>query len=365
MITYNEKVISKGSTATTHPRMNQHKRQSDRGKKTRIVIKEMHSLLQPELVGATFSSACQIMHKHELRTGFIIDEQAQNEIYLIPGPSPDQYWVAQVNPRRAIRPQAGSTPKCVLDLNEIKNVGHQRFFLCAIDESFYVVLNNPYPYMPQHATIAAKEHVPQTWRCANPEETIKTIRKILKHLWILAENDPNAIIIWNDLDAGASLFRHFHYQGFHLPPGHGPMPIQMVSSRTKEVASSHVIPIGFQDEYPVVAFRISGNLTDCINQGTKLIDKWIGIQGDAAAINLIAMTEGGQVCVYFVPRNRLYKRAPGFSGIPGCLEVAGSFVLSSDWQQQAIREGQIGYAFFCQILHSIRPPAALHYRAWE
>jgi hypothetical protein len=67
------------------------------------------------------------------------------------------------------------------------------------------------------------------------------------------------------------------------------------------------------------------------------------------------MTENDQVCVYVVLRHALFRYAPGFAGIMGALEMAGSFVLSSDWEFESVRQGRVGFSTLWDMLASVRP----------
>jgi hypothetical protein len=87
---------------------------------------------------------------------------------------------------------------------------------------------------------------------------------------------------------------------------------------------------------------------------------WERIQGPAASVNLIALTEHGWVCVYVVPRNCLFRRAAGFAGLPGALECAGLFVVTTEREYERLQSGALIAVALRSALAGVRPAATDH-----
>ena len=134
------------------------------------------------------------------------------------------------------------------------------------------------------------------------------------------------------------------------------MAIQQAAAKSLKGRGTPIINIGFHGDYPVCGRRFSGSQEMVVSAAVDFLEKWDSLLGEAATANVIAVNEGEQICIYVILRNALFRYAPGFAGIMGALEMAGSFVLSSDWELQLVRQGKIDFNTLWNMLGSVRPP---------
>jgi hypothetical protein len=299
------------------------------------------------------------LYSEELRAENVCYDSNQIEYYQFRSAASGHTISLQLNSARRCRPENPPTQEeCPICFPAIIQKGKQRYIVINLHEREMAVLANPFGYMPTGITIASTRHESQSWRAVSPYETYIRIQRTVGDLAEIASMLPGFVITWNGCQAGASLPEHQHYQAFELPSGHGPLAIQQAAAKHLAMRSSAIIQIGIENDYPILAFRITDSQDSLIPSVTGLIQKWENIQGEAATANLIALTEDGEAALYFVPRNRLFQRAPGFAGLVGALEVSGSFVCSAEWEIKACREGRFSYDHFWRVLESVRPQAA-------
>lgn len=325
-------------------------------------IVESHLNAINGLADRSLSEACCILHREELAAGFVADDLSEMDCFRVTDPTHEGSLLLQYNPRRGTRP-SGSTKSddCRICLKTITGPSGkgQQFFSFRLGGRLYLALANPFPFMPRHVTISSVDHEPQFWNGEDSDEKKRQLLRIIRDLVALSRSLPQFVAIYNGLGAGASFPNHLHYQVFQLPDGHGPLPIQLAAARHLTDGSRDTkLRIGFDNDYPLFAFRLSGGENEMVSHALELLEQWDAIQGHAATGNLIAVAENNEPCLYFVPRNRLFKKAAGFNGQIGSLEACGHFVCSSDWELDAIRTGRMSYGFLWQLLEAVRPPAA-------
>jgi hypothetical protein len=166
---------------------------------------------------------------------------------------------------------------------------------------------------------------------------------------------PGSVVIYNGEHAGASIPGHRHYQAFSLPVGHRPLPIEMVnvvSTQWRDVST-----VADLSCFPLRFFRAIDVERLSMNSIVSLLMRWDDVHGAGASVNLIARSQAeGKVTLFIVPRSRLFRRAIGFAGVLGSLEVTGLFVVSSALVQQAIAEGRLTFCHLWRALEAVQPP---------
>jgi hypothetical protein len=321
-----------------------------------IRLLDVDPRLKRQLDGQSFDAALRIVNKADRDAGFLTCDATNVPFYQYSSADGLRFTVElnEGRNRRPKNPQGG----CPVDLEDIKEDDGQHWFTFQLFDHLMVALANPFPFMFVHTTIVSLAHEPQSWRAIDVD-TRNRMEQVIRDLYVLAASLPTFTLIFNEnSSSGASLDKHWHYQMFELPKAHGPLAIQQAAARTSAVHDTSIVRIGFQDDYPVSGARFAGNIETVVHAATDFLEKWDRLLGEAATANLIAVTENGQVCIYVVLRHALFRHAPGFAGIMGALEMAGSFVLSSDWELEAVRHGRVGFSTLWDMLASVRPPEA-------
>ena len=219
-----------------------------------------------------------------------------------------------------------------------------------------VALANPYPFLCSHVTVASSIHEPQFWRSACRAETRTRMERAVRDLYQLAAVLPTFLVIYNaSREAGASLPGHQHYQLAELPPGYGLFSIQQVVAQSPPAP---FVPIGFRGDDPVSGARFTGPEETVVNAAATFLEKWEDILNDAATANIIAITECGEVAIYVILRNALFRLAQGFHGVLGSTELAWLLILSSDYEFRAIRERRFSFSRVWKMLGEVRPREA-------
>lgn len=323
-----------------------------------ILLLEADPRLKPSFVEQSFEAALRILNKADRDAQIFTYDASKVPFYQYSSDDERLRFTLELNEARNRRPkdpQGG----CPVDLEDIKGMDTQHWFTFKLADHEMVALANPYAFMPLHSTIASLAHEPQSWRAVDPVETRSRMEQVIRDLYGLAVSLPTFTLIFNEAAAsGASLPKHRHYQAFELPKGFGPLAIQQAAARTPAAQNMPIVLIGFQDDYPVSGARFTGDEETVVHAAADFLGKWDELLGEAATANLIAVTENGQVCIYAVPRHALFRYAPGFAGIMGALEMAGSFVLSADWELESVRRGQVGFEMLWEMLAAVRPPEA-------
>jgi hypothetical protein len=330
-----------------------------------ILIQDADPRLLPDLLSQPFKDAVIALHKADTQDQVVgYDEYRINYFQYVSDTGDELRFSSQWNPQRGERPKNPPMPaQCPIDLAGIIQQGRQRWFTFDLFGRRMVCLSNPFAYMPYHITVASYAHEPQSWRTSDVAVMRQRIERSFRDIFKLAQLLPGFVVIYNgDEFSGASLPQHQHYQSFALPFGHGPLAIQQAAAKQLAHHASPLVRVGFANDYPVCAFRLADKKEKVVQVGADLIAQWEKRQGEAATANLIAATENGQICIYVVLRNALFRYAPGFSGVIGSLEVAGSFVCSAEWEFEAVRQGRINFRRLWQMLEAVRPAAALHMR---
>lgn len=328
-------------------------------RQSNFALLEADSRLEAELAGQSLATDIRILNGHDREAQLFNYDTRRIPFYQFKSDDEKLRFTLQFNEGRAERPK-NPLSTCPVDLPVIIEQGRQHWFTFKLLERQMVALANIFAYMPLHTTLVSATHEPQSWRAANLAATRWKIEQTLRELHALATCLPSFVLIFNESAAsGASLPRHWHVQAFELPHGHGPLAIQQVAEHLLADKTAPVVRIGFEGDYPVCAMRFAGNEDSVVRLAADFLEKWERLLGEAATANLIATTEDEQVCLYVVLRHALFRHAPGFAGILGSLEMAGSFVLSADWELLSVRQREISFTTLWKMLAAVCPSEAM------
>jgi len=329
--------------------------------------------------GAGLAAALRALYDQQVDIGFIQDDLSQVSYfrYRAPGNHGQHFFIVQFNPRRAERFKgAGRTvvprgaqvrgvadASCYLCTDNIRwqHRGVQGYYQYCVNGRLYNALCNPFPFTRTHLTMAAGEHLPQSFHVTNsPDETHARIRRIVEDLYGIAEQLPSFVGFYNGAGAGASIEKHLHFHFFEIPDGHGSFPIQTAARLARQslfaqAQGSHPAQVVAIPDYPLMAYQVRGPKAEAVQAVVDLAVDWDRRAGEAASANIVALWEEGAVSLYFVPRNRFYTRSPGLAGMVAGLETLGEFIFSTDDEQRAINEQRVNYDYLWRILEAVRP----------
>lgn len=341
-------------------------------------------ILQAELDGLAeqggLAAAMRALYDQQVDIGFVQDDLSQVGYFRYRANRDDErFFVVQFNPRRAERfkgagrktpPPGAQTagvadPTCFLCADNIRwqHRGVQTCYRFGINGRPYNALCNPFPFMRAHLTIAAGDHIPQSFHVSGDgAQTRDKILRIVADLHGVVAQLPNFVGFYNGAGAGASIEKHLHYHLFEIPDGHGVFPLQRAAAITeREAAAERPAPTAWLKvaDYPLAAYRVSGDRDTIVQNVVHLALAWDQQAGEAASANIIALWEHEAVSVYFVPRNRFFTRSPGLEGMVAGLETLGEFILCTEDEHRAIREQRVNYDYLWRILEAVRPPEGM------
>jgi len=337
--------------------------------------------LQQHLAVLSLPDAIKYLHAQQTDVGQIVDDLSLVRYFQAAGPG-NTYFMGQYNPTRAKRmagagrqkPPAGvetiktPLPNCYLCTDNVRwqQRGVQLYYQIELNGHQYNILCNPFPFMPIHVTVAADEHEPQSWhKNINWKEggKVDKVERLASDLYELARQLPEFVCFYNGVGAGASIEEHFHYQAFRPNFSHGLFPLQKVAAdkairrNAKMGMRGQVDVIDLDDDdYPTIAFRLSGERQAVINTVVEWVKRWSDLIGEDASANITTIWEDKALSLYLVPRNKSFSRSVGLTGIVGGLEALGEFIFCTEDENQQINAGMIGYQRMYDILRGIRPP---------
>ncbi len=325
------------------------------------------------------AAALRALYDQQVDIGFIQDDLSQVSYfrYRAPGNHGQHFFIVQFNPRRAERFKgAGRTAlprgaavqgmadaSCYLCIDNIRwqHRGVQGYYQYRVNDRVYNALCNPFPFTRTHLTMAAGEHLPQTFHVTGSvEPTQARIRRIVEDLHGITEQLPSFVGFYNGAGAGASIEKHLHFHFFEIPDGHGSFPIQTAARLARQslfgqVHTSRPAQVVQIPDYPLTAYQARGSKADVVDAVVDLAVDWDRRAGEAASANIVALWEEGAVSLYFVPRNRFYTRSPGLAGMVAGLETLGEFIFSTADEQRAINEQRVTYDYLWRILEAVKP----------
>jgi hypothetical protein len=339
------------------------------------------AILQSELDSLAahqgLAAALRSLYEQQVDIGFIQDDLSQVSYfrYRASAEGGERFFIVQFNPRRAERfkgagrktPPPGATivgvadTSCFLCPSNIRwqHRGIQLGYRFAVNSRSYNALCNPFPFMKAHITMAAGEHVSQSFHIhGNPPATQAKICRVVEDLYGIAEQLPTFVGFYNGVGAGASIEKHLHYHFFEIPDGHGGFPVQQAARLTEAaMAADAQTPASVLkiEGYPLTAYRVRGNKDTVVGETVALMLDWDRRAGEATSANISALWEEGAVSMYFVPRNKFYTRSPGLAGMVAGLETLGEFIFCTEEEQRAINEQRVNYEYLWRILEAVRP----------
>ncbi len=223
----------------------------------------------------------------------------------------------------------------------------------------YTAWMNPFPLKPVHVTIAAQEHIPQSWIRDDDYQSLQRFKALLSDLLELSRNLPNFIGFYNGVGAGASIPHHFHFHFFKRPEGSGPFPLERAAAKTLQTHKNLTGGV-IVNNYPITAIHFYGKTETIIEQTESWIRRLLRPLRYRAALtgNVIASldtTTPDYLHLYIIPRNKFFAHAPGMVGMIGGLEVLGEIVFSTEIEKQLLDTGQVDFFFVERILSAVAP----------
>lgn len=333
-----------------------------------------HDLNQELSASSNLTAALLALEEQQFDVGFIQDDLRSVVRFRLHQHPHDRshIFLVQYNPKRALRfsgagrkvPPPGSIllhNGCFLCRENIR--WQQQGVEVGLDiqtagGTEYTAWMNPFPLMPTHAIIAAKEHLPQSWLCETDDESEQRFTTILEDLLELSGRLPDFFGFYNGIGAGATIPDHFHLQFFRRPTGLGPFPLEIAASnRFHEDKGFPVVRI--IKDYPITTLYLYGDKAFVISKAAERMSRLIRSEyKEALSANIIATPDNHNsenFHLYIVPRNRFYSHAPGMVGMIGGIEVLGEVVFSTEIEKQQLDIGRVDYKTVEQILAAVEP----------
>ncbi len=333
---------------------------------------ELNAALRNTEAAVGLGGAVGALEENQRQTGFIKDQLSGVERFVFQHPDhPSCYFRVQFNAKRLARfngAGVSAPPEGVI-------AAHDGCFLCRdnviwqqqgaelgyelnVNGKAFHAWMNPFPLLPSHVVVASSVHETQEWAFA--PEGGQDIKRVVSDLVALAARMPNFLGFYNGVNAGASIPGHLHYQFFERPPacpiGGTAFPLE---AKLRNLTSDGDIP-AIETEYPVPVAKWSGDPQTISEGAGRWIDHWAALNEQRilrlTANIIVAAQDGGDVDLYFVPRDRTRPRGETMSGLVGGLEVLGEVVMSTPEERQALDGGEIDFFTVEQILASVRTP---------
>lgn len=320
-----------------------------------------------EADGGGLCGALAALEEHQRATGFIRDDLHAVERYTFPeAGSRSHSFRVQFNPRRRLRflgagrpPAPGMTlvnEGCFLCRENIR--WHQEEaefgYGIAVSGAGFLAWMNPFPVLPNHVVVTAREHVPQDWSVSRAEGA--ELARIVSDLAELADRMRGHIGFYNGVGAGASIPNHLHYQFCRRPKDDPVFPLESwIAAQTPALSPFAVI-----EDYPVPVACWRGAPADVVPSAVAWLTDWAARNRDrreSLSANFIAAADAlGSLALYFIPRDRARSRWGGSNGAAGGLEILGEFVFSTEEEARMLAEGTVDYAYLHDALGRVRAP---------
>ncbi len=322
-----------------------------------------------EAEGGGLSEALKQLYRQQQKSGFIRDKLENVERCKFFDPqNPSNYFQVQYNPNRALRfagagikqPPNGSiiaNDGCFLCRDNIlwQQGGIQLGYDIHLGGQVFYAWMNPFPLLPVHVVIAAREHIPQD--CGLRDQSGEKLGSFLKDFVELASRLPGYVGFFNGVDAGASIPGHLHFQFFSRPADTSQFPLEKAVSDARAKNSD----VGFVNDYPLAVRYWHGSPEEVAKKASQWMQQWASSNRkrlDNLTGNLIASLDEttNELMLCFVPRDRNRKCNGDDMGVIGGLEVLGELVYSSKQQKQMLDEGKVDYASIRQHLAGVFTP---------
>ncbi len=210
----------------------------------------------------------------------------------------------------------------------------------------YFALMNPYPLMPCHAVLVAREHVAQASPFAHPA---RELPRLALDLVSLAHRMPGFVGFYNGQGAGASIPGHLHFQFFRRPAGYGLFALESAVRPSTQVPG-----------YPLNTLHWQGEIEAIAQQAGDWLCRWLKrLPADAQpSANLIASRSAAdaETQIFVVPRDQRRMHAPGMKGAVGGLEVLGELVFSTEQEWDRVQRAEINYFTIESMLSAVSVP---------
>lgn len=309
-------------------------------------------------------AALSALRAQQLEAGFIRDRLDHVERFILRHPErPSRFFQLQFNSERAKRFNgygATNPPPGLAAVNEgcflcRDNIHWQQdgrqlgYELDAGGRGFFAWMN-PFPLLPTHVVIAAKEHRPQDWLSLDSAEM--DLDTVPRELVALASRLPGYVGFYNGVEAGASIPSHLHYQFCKRPDDALEFPLEHFARETECKAATTCI-LG---NYPLAVALWRGTPEDVIETASVWLTQWVALNASrlpSLSANFIACydaedrsaqgEERADFSLYFIPRDRHKNRSPWFFGVIGGLEALGELVISDPAERDLLKSGAIDY----------------------
>ena len=317
------------------------------------------------------TAALAELENHQRECGFIQDDLQDVERLVFKHPQNSELnFRAQVNPKRARRAGGAGikTPPpgeecfnggCFLCRENIRWQQNQRQFgfEIATTNNLYNAWMNPFPLLPNHVVVAARQHIPQAFKLFADEREGIELLQILSDLCETARRLPNHIGFYNGVGAGASIPEHLHFQFFQRIPEDPLFPLEQRPFKSSDDAGAPEMIF----DYPISVLRWRGELNEIISDADIWVRKWADenvIDRNFLTCNFIATgsPNSDDIALYFVPRRRDRQFWNGDKGIVGGLEILGELVLASEEECEMVENGIVDYGFIEHALSAVCAP---------
>jgi len=224
-----------------------------------------------------------------------------------------------------------------------------------IDDRIYYALANPFPLLPNHMTVASREHRPQDWQFAEPLGT--EVDLIVRDLLAIASRAVGFVGFYNGANAGASNPDHFHFQFCSRPPEAPEFPLEKMVGRKCNGGDEEIMT----EHYPLPVAVWKGTAEAVETRAAKWIRNWANRNGPRLQTltgNFVVSNDGGpdRLTLYFVPRDRTKVHVNGFSGLIGSLEILGELVLSTEKDKRYLDNDRIDFGSIERSLARVQTP---------
>ena len=229
--------------------------------------------------------------------------------------------------------------------------GRQVPYRWPVNRRPYVFLEQPesFKFCRRHFTLASLRDEAQGWR---PGASV--FRARILDLHAAAAALPSYVLLWNGVDAGASIPDRYHV---HVVPRDGrTLAIQQAAWRMTSLRSGPSVLRLSEEVWPLAAFRVTGPPEFVADEMLRLARGWSRAAGARATESVAAFVEDGHVVFIYVPRDRKRERSETFGAAVGAYEAAvGVFVFGSEEQCRRMTAGEMGFEKLWQILREVRP----------
>ena len=304
-------------------------------------------------------AAVRRLHRLQIENQFIRDRLSRMERRRVTKLDMPAFLVAQTNPERLNRTSSKPIPPPGIRLAGQSDIdtyirysnilwqqaGRQFPFRFHAGGEKLVAAVNPWPFGKNHTTVIWGDEPPQE---CNSELEIASVVKVMLSL---AETFRGWLVLFNAM-AGPSIpyVRHVHI--LELEPAQRPLPIQHAAARAAaDLGMSAKLAVGTK-YHPMPVFRFAG--PDAAGEVVRACAAWRSRLEDATE-NLLAVVENDQPVIYLALRQKGLVKAPGLAGDVAALEVAGEFVLATESEIRAVREGSLAYADLASVLRNVTP----------